>query len=128
MSHFLKITIPAHKKFIQLSQKYKTKNIFFSAAGGGCNGFTYRTKMFKNSFKYKLQPFFDKPDPLWHKVEEKDYNIYICSEGFEHLVNTTIHWEKDFMEEKFVFDNPNAEYEYACKKSFITNRPGLFTL
>ena len=128
MNEFLKITVPAHKKFVQLAKQYKTKNILFFAGGGGCNGFTYRTKMVKNSFKYKLEPIFDKPDPLWNKVEKEDYNIYLCSEGFQHLVNTTIHWEKDFMEEKFVFDNPNAEYEYACKKSFITNRPGLFTL
>ena len=42
MNEFLKITIPAHKKFIQLSKQYKTKNILFSANGGGCNGFTYR--------------------------------------------------------------------------------------
>lgn len=127
MNEFLKITIPAHKKLIQLSKQYKTKNILFSANGGGCNGSTYRSKMFKNSFKYNLQPLFEKPDPLWHKVDNDDYNIYLCSEGFQHLVNTTIHWEKSFMDEKFVFDNPNCLYEYSCKRSFITNRKGLFS-
>lgn len=128
MNEFLKITIPAHKKIIQLTKQYKTKNIFFSATGGGCNGFTFRTKMFKNSFKYNLEPLYDKPDPMWNSIEKDDYKIFICSEGFQHLVNTTIHWEKGFMENKFVFNNPNAEYEYKCKKSFITNKKGLFSI
>ena len=128
MNEFLRITVPAEKKLIQLTKQYKTNNILFSASGGGCNGFTYRTKMFKNSFKYKLEPLYTKPDPLWHYVEKDLYKIYFCSEGFQHLANTTIHWEKDFMEEKFIFDNPNAEYVYACQKSFITNKPGIFTI
>ena len=128
MKEFLKITVPAHKKLIQLTKQYKTNDILFSANGGGCNGFTYRTKMFKNSFKYKLEPLFEEPSPMWNFVEKDEFKIYMCSEGFQHLVDTTIHWEKEFMEDKFVFDNPNAEFVYPCKKSFITNKKGLFSI
>lgn len=37
------------KKLTELSLKHKNKNIFFSVKGGGCNSFTYHTKMDKNS-------------------------------------------------------------------------------
>ena len=124
MNEFLKITIPAHKKLSQLAKHCNNKNIFFSAKGGGCNGFTYRTEMFKNSFQYNLEPLKYKPSSLMHCIEQDGYNIYICEYGFKHLVNTTIHWEKNFMNEKFTFENPNAEYVYKCQNSFISKELG----
>ena len=32
MNEFLKITVPAHKKFVQLAKQYKTKIYFFLLA------------------------------------------------------------------------------------------------
>ena len=122
MNEFIKITVPAHKKLSQLVRRYKTKNLFFSAQGGGCNKFDYRTKMFKNSFKYNLEPMKYPISYNMNCVERDEYNIYICEYSFEHLVGTTIHWEKNFMNDKFVFENPNAAYVYKCQNSFISKK------
>lgn len=120
MNDFVKITLAANKKLAHLAQKTPSKSIFYSVKGGGCNGFTYKTNMVKNSYKYNLAPMTYSPTYLMHCVDMYDYKLYICEYSFKHLVNSTIHWEKNFMNEKFIFDNPNAKYAYKCQNSFVS--------
>lgn len=120
MNDFVKITIPAHKKLIQLVNDSKCKNLLYSVKGGGCIGFTYRAKLAKNSFQYSLAPLKYPNSYLMNSIQRKEYTLFICEYSFKHLVNSTIHWEKNFMNEKFVFENPNAEFIYKCQNSFIS--------
>ncbi len=120
MNELVKITIPAHKRLTKLSKFSKSKNILYSVKGGGCNGFDFRTNMANNSFQYSLSPMQYQPSHLMHFIDMKNYKLYICEYSFKHLVNSTIHWEKNFMNEKFDFENPNALHVYKCKNSFIS--------
>ena len=122
MKDIIKSTKAANNKLIQPCEKYNNKNIFFSVKGGGCNSFDYRTKMQKGSYKYNLEPLKYPANKVMYCMEKEKYNLYICEYGYKHLVNTTIDWESNFMNEKFTFDNPNAKYVYKCKNSFISKR------
>ena len=120
MKDIVKITKAANKKLIELVKKHNNNNVFFSVKGGGCNSFDYRTKMHNNSYKYNLEPLKYPPSNLMHCVKKDNYNIYICEYGYEHIVNTTIDWECNVMDERFTFHNPNAKYVYKCQNSFIS--------
>lgn len=120
MNELVKITIPAHKQLTKLSKFSKSKNFLYSVKGGGCNGFNYRTDMEKNSYKYSISPMLSPPSNLMHSIDMENYKLYICEYSFKHLVNSTIHWETNFMNERFDFENPNALYVYRCKNSFIS--------
>ena len=120
MKDILKITKSAHLKLVELTKKYNSKNILYSVKGGGCNGFDYRSKMHKDSYRYSFKPINYKPSSEMKKIVKDDYCIYICEFGEKHLVNSIIDWESTFMDEKFIFDNPNAEFCYKCKNSFIS--------
>lgn len=120
MKELIHITKTAQKKLTELSLKHKNKNIFFSVKGGGCNSFTYHTKMDKNSFKYNLEPMIYEPTKLMHCMKQPNYNLYICEYSLKHVIYTTIDWKSSFMNDTFTFDNPNAKYTYKCKNSFIS--------
>lgn len=120
MNELVKITLPAHKQLIKLSKLSNNKSIFYSVKGGGCNRFDFKTKMANHSYQYNLTPMQDEPSYLMHSVDMESYKLYICEYSFKHLANSTIHWEKNVMNERFDFENPNAEYVYKCKNSFIS--------
>ena len=75
--------------------------------------------MYKDSYRYSLEPINYKPSSEMKKLL-KMITVYMCEFGEKHLVNGIIDWESTFMDEKFIFDNPNAEFCYKCKNSFIS--------
>lgn len=72
MNDFVKITIPAHKKLIQLVNDSKCKNLLYSVKGGGCIGFTYRAKLAKNSFQYNLATLKYPNSYLMNSIQRKE--------------------------------------------------------
>ena len=103
----ISITHAAKKILIQSWKQSGSKYIEFGVKSGGCSG-----------FKYYLKPTNDKS-----KLDEivnldEDALLKIDSMSQLHLIGTEIDWVNDIMGNRFVFNNPNAEFKCGCGSSF----------
>jgi iron-sulfur cluster assembly accessory protein len=104
MTNVIKISKNALPKLkIFFSKKY----ISFSIKSGGCSG-----------FQYNLKPCDLEPEKFDEVVKIEDLKIKVDGNSLLHLLGTEIDWEDNFMGQKFIFKNPNAEISCGCGKSF----------
>jgi len=101
----VRVTKNAHKILKEISKQYNY--IHFGLKSGGCSGFSYQ-----------LKPCNKPADKLDEIIDMKDYKIKIHNEHLFKLINTEIDYEKNIMESKFIFNNPNSEFSCGCGKSF----------
>ena len=92
-------------KFI--SQSSGNKSIFIGVKGGGCNG-----------LKYYIEPTNDKPGKLDEQLDVDGTNVVVCGESLLYIMGTEVTWKKDFMGERFDFNNPNASASCGCGETF----------
>ncbi len=103
----IKITSRVSK---MLKEIYKTSNkkyIKFGIKSGGCSG-----------FQYYLKPSDKEQSKIDEIIKENDYTIKICGQSLFKLLHTEIDWEDNIMGKRFVFNNPNADFNCGCGKSF----------
>ncbi len=84
----------------------------FGLQSGGCVG-----------FQYHFQPVDTTTpiDPLDETITIQEVPFQICGKSLMYLIGTKIDWTSDMMEQKFVFENPQAGSQCGCGTSFQIN-------
>lgn len=116
----IQITKSAHERLSYLVKHHNTKDIFFSVKMIQTNKFSRKSFLFKKYFQYNIEPYKYTSYGNLEAVHRDDYSIYICEYGKKHITNTTIDWKKGFMNDCFVFSNPNSEYDDIENNAFIS--------
>ena len=102
----ISVTPAAVKKLRDVIQKHKSKYINFTVKSGGCSG-----------FQYVLEPC-SKNIVDEDIFQDGDLKVKIAKEDTFLLLGTKIDWEDDIMGQRFVFENPNSQFQCGCGKSF----------
>jgi iron-sulfur cluster assembly protein len=100
------ISNTALNKMKNILQETKSKYILFSVQSGGCNGIQYDIKPHNQ---------FEKLNEL---VKYNDIELQVCNKSLLYLLGTHIDWKKDYIGERFVFENPNATSNCGCGTTF----------
>ena len=106
LRNIISVSPSAVKKLLAVAQKYQAPYINFTVKSGGCSG-----------FQYVLEPC-DKPIQDEDVFQDGDLTIKIPKEDTFLLLGTEIDWEDDIMGQRFVFQNPNSQFQCGCGKSF----------
>ena len=100
------VSKPALNVLRNMASEYNSKYISFSISSGGCNG-----------FKYNIEPSNEV-----HKLDElvkiDDVTINVCQSSLLYVLGTQIDWKKDFLGERFVFENPTSTGNCGCGSTF----------
>lgn len=104
MNKIIKIT----PKALDILTKQNTKKYMsFGIKSGGCSG-----------FKYYFTPCNKEPLKGDEIIEEKNVKIKVCGVSIMNILGTEIDWQEDIMGNRFVFNNPNADFKCGCGSSF----------
>ena len=103
----ISITNKALPKLKNIIKSHNVQRIMFGVKGGGCNG-----------FEYVMEPTNKKPNKLDEVIDMKDYKVKINNDYLFKLINTEIDYTNDIMGNRFVFTNPNSDFQCGCGKSF----------
>ena len=95
-------------KFI--SKVSGNKSILIGVKGGGCNG-----------LKYFIEPTSAKPQKIDEQLDIDGTDVIVCGKSLLHILGTEITWKKDYMGERFDFNNPNASGSCGCGETFSVN-------
>lgn len=106
LRQIISVTPAAVKKLSEVIHKHQTKYINFTVKSGGCSG-----------FQYVLEPC-SKSIVDEDIFQEGDLKVKVAKEDTFLLLGTKIDWEDDIMGQRFVFENPNSEFQCGCGKSF----------
>ena len=79
----------------------------FGIKSGGCSGFQYLIKPCNQDL--------ERGDEL---VKIDELKLKVDSSSILHLLGTEIDWTEDIMGNRFVFNNPNADFKCGCGSSF----------
>ena len=74
--------------------------------GGGCSGLTYEVQ------------FDAEPRPRDHVMETGGAKVFVDPKSLDYLNGMTLDYKADFMQQAFVFHNPNATHTCSCGTSF----------
>lgn len=104
----LKLTPTAIKKVKEIIKQEKNKNAILriSILPGGCSGHVYNLEIINKPIKSDLN------------FKQADLNISVDKNGLEFLNGTEIDFVDTLKESGFKFNNPNANKECGCGKSF----------
>lgn len=106
LKSIISVSPSAAIKLLDIKKKYQAKYINFTIKSGGCSG-----------FQYVLEPCHQEPKS--EELYEKDnLKIKIHKEETFLLLGTEIDWEDDIMGQRFIFKNPNSNFQCGCGKSF----------
>ena len=89
-----------------IKKENNSKYILFGVQTGGCNG-----------LKYNIEPS-NKVHKLDEIVKIDDVNIQVCHKSLMYVLGTHIDWKKDFLGERFVFENPVSTSNCGCGSTF----------
>lgn len=104
MNKIIKIT----PKALEILTKQNTKKYMsFGIKSGGCSG-----------FKYIFKPCNDEPLKGDEVIIENNVKIKVCGMSIMTVLGTEIDWQEDIMGNRFVFNNPNADFKCGCGSSF----------
>lgn len=82
--------------------------IIFGVRSGGCTGFNYRIEIAKNS----------PPTRDWITSESQGIKVWVHGSELGMVDGTTIDWQKQDLNTKLVFINPNETARCGCGESF----------
>jgi iron-sulfur cluster assembly accessory protein len=99
-----KNALPKLKTIFNLHNK---KYLAFGIKSGGCSG-----------FQYDIKPCDLEPNKLDEIVKIDELKIKVDNDSLLHIIGTEIDWEDDFMGQRFIFKNPNSNFQCGCGKSF----------
>ena len=104
MNKIIKIT----PKALEILTKQNTKQYMsFGVKSGGCSG-----------FQYYFTPCDEKPLKGDEVVVEDNVKIKVCGVSIMNILGTEIDWQEDIMGNRFIFNNPNADFKCGCGSSF----------
>jgi iron-sulfur cluster assembly accessory protein len=103
----IKITPSAIKKINEINKLYNKEYLKIGIKSGGCSG-----------FQYFIEPCDEKPEKIDEIIKMDNIKIKLCGYSLFKIMGTEIDWEESIMGEKFIFNNPNAEFKCGCGKSF----------
>ena len=106
MNNIIKITPSALKILKDVYVKSNHQYLSFGIKSGGCSG-----------FQYVLEPC-SKTLVDEDIFQDGELKVKIPKEHTFLLLGTTIDWEDDIMGQRFVFENPNSQFQCGCGKSF----------
>ena len=103
------ITEKAAKKGRELLVKkgFPEGAIRVKVTSGGCSGMSYH-----------LEPAAEPPQRDEHVVESYGLRVYLHPKSLLYLAGTTLDYEQNLMNQRFVFKNPNAKTTCSCGESF----------
>lgn len=107
MNNIIKITPNALKVLKDIYIKSNNQYLSFGIKSGGCSGFQYLIK--------PCNLDLSKGDEL---VKIDELKLKVDGSSILHLLGTEIDWKEDIMGNRFVFNNPNAEFKCGCGSSF----------
>mgnify|MGYP001173631119 FL=1 len=107
MNSIVKITPNALKVLKDIYVKSNHQYLSFGIKSGGCSGFQYLIKPCNQDL--------ERGDEL---VKIDELKLKVNSSSILHLLGTEIDWTEDIMGNRFVFNNPNAEFKCGCGSSF----------
>lgn len=104
----LKLTKTAIKKVKEIIKQEKKKNVILrvSILPGGCSGHVYNLEIINKQIKTDLS------------LKQGELNIAVDKNSLEFLNGTEINFVDNLKESGFKFNNPNADKECGCGKSF----------
>ena len=104
----LKFTKTAIEKIKNIIKNEKNKNAILrvSVLSGGCSGFVYNLEIIKKPIKSDLN------------FKKSGINVAVDKKGIERLEGVEIDFVDNLNESGFKFNNPNAQKECGCGKSF----------
>ena len=102
----ISITKSAFPKLLEIQKKFQSPYLTFGIKSGGCSG-----------FQYVLQPCHQVRQDEELFIQE-ELQIKIDKVDTFLLLGTEIDWENDIMGQRFIFNNPNSNFECGCGKSF----------
>ncbi|GAA6034547.1 hypothetical protein JCM8097_005386 [Rhodosporidiobolus ruineniae] len=73
----------------------------------GCAGMSYHLE------------YVDKPDKFDEVVEQDGVKVVIDSKALFSIIGSTMDWQEDALQARFVFNNPNIKDACGCGESFI---------
>ena len=110
----INITNEALAKLIELQKlnhAHENKPIRFSIQGGGCAGFNFKLDIDSNGVK-------ENDNVFKFRYGEKDLILVVDPKSYLFVNGTEIDYVNTLMEQKFVFNNPNASSTCGCGTSF----------
>ena len=118
MSKIITISNKALQQFRLILKQNKTKSIYLSLIGGGCNGFEYNLKPTNSNLLDgdEIEIFTENENLNYSK--KNDVTLHICGKSVLYLLGTHIDWTDDIMGQAFKFNNPNAVSKCGCGTSF----------
>lgn len=121
MNGSIKITKTAWGKIGTILKQTNKCSFLFSATGGGCNGYNYNFKAIeKDKFNSIINETKIKPTI----IENNNYKVLIDPLSEFLLIGTTIDFEENIYESKFIFiTNKDNAYSCGCGTSFSPRTP-----
>lgn len=107
MNSIVKITPNALKVLKDIYIKSNHQYLSFGVKSGGCSGFQYLIKPCNQDL--------ERGDEL---IKIDELKLKVDSSSILYLLGTEIDWTEDIMGNRFVFNNPNAEFKCGCGSSF----------
>jgi len=105
-SLMITLTTEAQEKILSMiSSAGEGKSLRFFIEPGGCSGFEYGMSI-------------DTPKENDHFETISGVPVSVCSESFEYLKGSEIHFDDGLSGKGFEIRNPNAESTCGCGKSF----------
>ena len=86
-----------------------TGGLRLGVVGGGCSGLSY---------KFALESL---PRPTDQVFEESGVKVFVDPKSYAYLDGLELDFTETFVEQRFVFNNPNAQKSCSCGKSFQPN-------
>ena len=94
------------RKLISEGKLPATGGLRLAVQGGGCSGLTYAVR-------------FDKqPTPRDQVFEFEGARVFVDPKSLIYLAGMVVDYESNLMQQRFVFQNPNATKGCSCGESF----------
>ncbi|KAK4054608.1 Iron-sulfur assembly protein 1 [Microbotryomycetes sp. JL221] len=103
----INLTSTAVERIKALLDAPEPKLIRIGVRNKGCAGMSYHLE------------YVDKPDKFDEIVEQDGVKVVVDSKALFSIIGSTMDWQEDALQAKFVFNNPNIKDACGCGESFI---------
>ncbi|KAK4054271.1 Iron-sulfur assembly protein 1 [Microbotryomycetes sp. JL201] len=101
------LTPTAVERIKGLLDSPEPKLIRIGVRNKGCAGMSYHLE------------YVDKPEKFDEIVEQDGVKVVVDSKALFSIIGSTMDWQEDALQAKFVFNNPNIKDACGCGESFI---------
>jgi iron-sulfur cluster assembly accessory protein len=108
MKHLIGLTKAAEEQFRKLFLQHSRDKILLKINKRGCSGNSYQ------------MDFVDSSNPFDESIPIPGGMLIIDQLSIMAIAGTTIDWVENGLEQRFIFNNPNATNHCGCGESFYT--------